>query len=89
VRDFVGQRGFLMRTSTPTPVSTSPTPLGPITRARAHRLTHQVSSLLSSGSLYLDNGDTCSLVLLKNNGLDQKGRDIAKAGFRLQDRHDL
>jgi hypothetical protein len=32
-------------TSTPTPVSTSPTPLGPITHARARRLTHQVSSL--------------------------------------------
>jgi hypothetical protein len=32
-------------TSTPTPASTLPTPLGPITRARAHRLTHQVSSL--------------------------------------------
>jgi hypothetical protein len=37
-------------TSTPTPVSTSTTPLGPITRARAHRLIHQVSLLLSSGS---------------------------------------
>jgi hypothetical protein len=37
-------------TSTPTPVSTSTTPLSPITRARARRLTHKVSSLLSSGS---------------------------------------
>jgi hypothetical protein len=36
-------------TSTPTPVSTSTTPLDPITRARARRLTHQVNSLLSSG----------------------------------------
>jgi hypothetical protein len=68
-------------TSTPTPVSTSTTPLGPITRARARRLTHQVSSLLSSG--------TCTLVLLWNNGLDQKGRGIAQAGFGLQDRHEL
>jgi hypothetical protein len=75
-------------TSTPTPVSTSTTPLGPITRARARWLTHQVSSLLSSGSSYLDNGDTCALVLLRNNGLDQKGRGIAQAGFGLQDRHD-
>jgi hypothetical protein len=39
---------------------------------RARRLTHQVSSLLSSSSSYLDNGDTCTLVLLKNNGVDQK-----------------
>jgi hypothetical protein len=66
-------------TSTPTPVSTSTTPLGPITRARAHRLTHLVSSLLSSDSSYLDNGDTCTLVLLRNNGLDQKGRGITQA----------
>jgi hypothetical protein len=64
-------------TSTPTLVSTSPTPLGPINRACARRLTHQVSSLLTSSSSYLDNGDTCTLVLLRNNGLDQKGRGIA------------
>jgi hypothetical protein len=76
-------------TSTLTPVSTSTTPLGPITRARARWLTHQVSSLLSSGSSYLENGDTCTLVLLRNHGLDQKGRGIAQAGFGLQDRHDL
>jgi hypothetical protein len=68
-------------TSTPTPVSTSTTPLDRITRARARWLTHQVSSLLSSGSSYLENGDTCTLVLLRNNGLDQKGG--------LQDRYDL
>jgi hypothetical protein len=76
-------------TSTPTPVSTSTTPFGRITRARARRLTHQVSSLLNSGSSYLDNGDTCTLVLLRNNGLNQKGRGIAQTGFGLQDRHDL
>jgi hypothetical protein len=63
--------------STPTPVSTSPTTLGPITRARARWLNHQMSSLLSSDSSYLDNGDTCTLVLLRNNGLDPKGRGIA------------
>jgi hypothetical protein len=75
--------------STPTLASTLPTPLGPITRARARQLTHQVSSFLSSGVSYLDNGDTHTLVLLRNNGLDQKGRGIAKAGFGLQDRHDM
>jgi hypothetical protein len=76
-------------TSTPTPVSTSTIPLGPITRACARWLTHQVSSLLSSGSLYLDNGDMCTLVLLRNNGLDKNGKGIAQAGFGLQDRQDL
>jgi hypothetical protein len=75
--------------SIPTPVSTSTAPLGPITHARAHRLTHQVSSLLSLGLSYLDNGDMCTLVLLRNNGLDQKERGIAQAGFGLQDRHKL
>jgi hypothetical protein len=34
-------------TSTPTPVSTSRTPLGPITRARARRLTHLVSRAMN------------------------------------------
>jgi hypothetical protein len=70
-------------TSTPTPASTSAIPVGPITRARAHRLTHQVSSLLSSDSLYLDNGYTCTLVLVRNNGVDQKGSGITQAGFGL------
>ena len=56
-------------TSTPTPA-----PLGPITHARARQLNHQVSSFLTSCSPDLDNGDTCTLVLLRNNGVDQKGR---------------
>jgi hypothetical protein len=76
-------------TSTPTPVSTSTTPLRPITRARARRRTHQISSLLSSGSSYLDNGDMCTLFLLRNNVLDQKRRGITQAGFGLQNKHDL
>jgi hypothetical protein len=76
-------------TSTPTPVSTSTTHLGPITWAHTRRLTHQVSSLLSSGSSDLDNGETCTLVLLRNNGLDQKERGIVQAGFGLQHKHDL
>jgi hypothetical protein len=68
-------------TSTPTPASTSAIPLGPITHACARQLTHQISSLLSSGVSYLDNGDTCTLVLHRNNRLDQKGRGIAQARF--------
>jgi hypothetical protein len=36
-------------TSTPTPVSTSTTPLGPITRTRAHRLTHQGRGIALAG----------------------------------------
>ena len=46
---------------------------GPITRARARQLNHQVSSLLSSYSSYLDCGDTCTLVLIRNHGQDRKG----------------
>jgi hypothetical protein len=46
---------------------------GPITRARARQLNQQVSSLLSSCSSYLDCGDTCTLLLIRNHGQDRKG----------------
>jgi hypothetical protein len=55
-------------TSTPTP---SPTQLGPLTHARSRQLNHQVSSFLNSCPSYLDNGDACTLVLLRNDGEDQ------------------
>jgi hypothetical protein len=71
---------------TPTP---TPTTLGPMTRARARQLNHQVSSFLTSCPLDLDNGDTCALVLLRNDGEDQKGRQIVRAGFGLQDSNNL
>ena len=63
---------------------------GPITRARARQLNHQVSSLLSSYSSYLDCGDACTLVLVRNHGPDRKGEGegegegLAQAGFGLQ-----
>jgi hypothetical protein len=52
--------------STPTPVPIA----GPLTRARACKLNHQVSSLLSSCPSCLDLGDTCTLVLIRNQGED-------------------
>jgi hypothetical protein len=77
-------------TPTPTPTPTpAPAPLGPITRARAHQLNHQVSSFLNSCPSYLDNGDACTLVLLRNDGEDQKGRGLAPTGFGLQDSTNL
>jgi hypothetical protein len=60
-----------------------------MTRARARQLNHQVSSFLTSCPLDLDNGDTCALVLLRNDGEDQKGRQIVRAGFGLQDSNKL
>jgi hypothetical protein len=57
---------------------------GPITRARACQLNNQVSSFLSSCSSYLDCGDTCTLVLIRNHGQDRKGEGLAQAGFGLQ-----
>jgi hypothetical protein len=60
-------------TSTP---STS-TPAGPITRARARTLNHQVSSFLSSCPSDLDLGDMCTLVLIRNQGEDRKGKGLA------------
>jgi hypothetical protein len=72
--------------TTPTP---SLAPLGPLTCARARQLNHQVSLFLNSCPSYLDNGNTCTLVLLMNDGEDQKGRGLAPAGFGLQDSTNL
>jgi hypothetical protein len=52
--------------STPTPVPLA----SALTRARAHKLNHQVSSFLSSCPSCLDLGDTCTLVLIRNQGED-------------------
>ena len=57
---------------------------GPITRARARQLNHQVITLLSSCPSYLDHGDPCTLVLLRNQGEDRKGKGFEHAGFGLQ-----
>jgi hypothetical protein len=57
---------------------------GPITRARARQLNHQVITLLSACPSYLDHGDPCTLVLLRNQGEDQKGKGFEHAGFGLQ-----
>jgi hypothetical protein len=51
-------------TSTPTHNQIS----GLITRTRAHQLNNQVSSFLASYSSYLDNGNMCSILLLRNDG---------------------
>ncbi|WVZ90355.1 LOW QUALITY PROTEIN: hypothetical protein U9M48_036664, partial [Paspalum notatum var. saurae] len=59
----------------------APPPLGPMTHTRAHQLNHQVSSFLSSCPLGLYNGDAGALVLLRNDGEDQKGGRLVKAGF--------
>ena len=72
-------------TSTPTEVLVS----GFITRARARQLNHQVSSLLSFCPSYLDHGDACTLVLVRKQGEDRKGKGFAQAGFRLQDSSNL
>jgi hypothetical protein len=57
------------------PTSSPTQPIaGPLTRARARQLNLQVSSVLNSCQSYLDNGDTCTFVLLRNNGQDQQGK---------------
>jgi hypothetical protein len=66
--------------STPAPLPIA----GPLTRARARKLNHQVSSLLSSCPSCLDLGDACTLVLIRNQGEDRKGKGLAEAGFGLQ-----
>jgi hypothetical protein len=51
-------------TSTPTHNQIS----GLITQAKARQLNNQVSSFLASYSSYIDNGNVCSVLLLRNNG---------------------
>jgi hypothetical protein len=73
------------------PTSTSSLPqqdsiplAGPITRARAHQLNNQVSSLLSSYTPCLDCGDTCTICLLRNHGQERLGEGFGSAEFGLQ-----
>jgi hypothetical protein len=47
---------------------------GLITRAHAHQLNNQVFSFLASYSSYLENGNVCSISLLRNDG--QKGNRV-------------
>ena len=62
--------------------STPPSPpLGPITLTRAHQLNHQVNSFSNSCPLYLENGSTRTLVLLRNDGEDMEERGFAWARF--------
>ena len=68
--------------------TTPPTPsisiAGPITRGYARQLKHQVSSLFYSDKSYLDCGDMCTLLLIRNHGEERTGKGIVHAGFGLQ-----
>jgi hypothetical protein len=64
-------------TSTPTHNQIS----GPITRARACQLNNQVSPFLASYSSYLDNGNMCSVSLLRNDGKEGNGVAFAPVTF--------
>jgi len=74
-----------INTSTPTQVQIH----GPITRAHTRQLKYQVSSFLSSCSSYLDHGNLCTFVLLRNNGEEPQGRGFARGGFGLQNNTNL
>jgi hypothetical protein len=67
-------------TSTPTHNQIS----GLITRARARQLNNQVSSFLASYSSYLDNGNVCSVLLLRNDGQEGNRVGFARATFGFQ-----
>jgi hypothetical protein len=72
-------------TSTPTHNQIS----GPITQDRARQLNNQVSLFLTSYSSYLDNGNMCSVLLIRND--EQKGNDVAftPVTFRFQNSSNL
>jgi hypothetical protein len=75
----------MMWTSTPTHNQIS----GPITRARAHQLNNRVSSFLTSYSSYLDNGNMCSILLLRNDGQEGNRVAFALVTFRFQNSSNL
>jgi hypothetical protein len=88
-RNFVAARHDedIHTTDTSMPIQvpiSSPITSGPITRARARQLNHQVITLLNACPSYLDHGDPCTLVLLRNQGEDRKGKGFEHAGFELQ-----
>jgi hypothetical protein len=64
-------------TSTPTHNQIS----GPITRAHVRQLNNHVSLFLSSYSSYIDNGNMCFVLLLRNNGQERNGVAFAPAAF--------
>jgi hypothetical protein len=53
-----------------------------ITRAHACQLNNQVSLFLASYSSYLDNGNVCSVLLLRNDGQEGNRVVFASATFR-------
>jgi hypothetical protein len=54
-----------------------------ITRARARQQNNQVSSFLASHSSYLDNGNMCSILLLRNDRQERNGVAFAPVAFGL------
>jgi hypothetical protein len=62
---------------------------GPITWARACQLNNQVSSLLASYSSYIDNGNVCFILLLRNNGQERNGVAFEPVTLRFQNSSSL
>jgi hypothetical protein len=65
-------------TSTPTHNQIS----GPITQAHARQLNNQVSSFLAYYSSYLDNGNMCSILLIRNDRQERNGVAFAPVAFK-------
>jgi hypothetical protein len=72
-------------TSTPTQNQIS----GPITRDRARQLNNQVSSFLASYSSYIDSGNMCSVLLLRNDGQERNGVAFVPVTLRFQNSSNL
>jgi hypothetical protein len=71
-------------TSTPTHNQIS----GPITQAHARQLNNQVS-LLASYSSYLDNGNMCSILLLRNDRQERSRVAFTPVTFGFQNSSSL
>jgi hypothetical protein len=57
---------------------------GPITRACARQLNNQVSSFLASFSSYLDSGNVCSILFLRNDRQEGNRVTFAPMTFEFQ-----
>jgi hypothetical protein len=61
----------------------------PITRAHARQLNNQLSSFLASYSSYLDNGNVCSILLLRNDRQEGNGVAFVPGTIRFQNSSSL
>jgi hypothetical protein len=72
-----------------TSISTHKQIYGLITRVHVHQLNYQVTSFLASYSSYLNNGNVCFLLLVRNDGQEGNKVGFARVTFGFQNSSNL